>query len=203
MAMCTVNGVSFEARTGLETWGQLLDSLEQDDGPARSVVTAVRFDGVDEPSFRDARVLARTLGAGRDIEVETCSAGELVASTIETARQHLGPLAEAARQIADRFRNRDLVNANHGLAELALALKTLGDMTAALRDEVSASRSPGEAAHGTDFDTDLGLAIEALVEASASKDWMLVADMLEHEIPPLLKRWNEILERIATLRTAA
>ena len=40
MTTCTVNGAAYDARTGLKTWGELLDRLEQGNGPARVVVIA-------------------------------------------------------------------------------------------------------------------------------------------------------------------
>ena len=196
MAICTVNGVEYEARTGLETWGQLLEILEHGDGPRRVVVTEVRFDGVDEPSFREAPVRARTLASGPDIAVDTCEAGELVASTIAVARQGLEPLAEAARQIADRFRILDVAGASHGLAEFALTLKTLGSITATLRDQAVAWGATGPQAQGTDFLADLGRGLEALIEARSRQDWILVADLLEYEMPGLLVRWDGMLNAL-------
>ena len=197
MATCTVNGATYEARTGLKTWGELLDGLEQGEGAARIVVTGVRFDGVEEPSFREGPMLARGLESSQAIDVETCAVGELVASTITVAREGLGPLADAARETADKFRNRDLAGANQELAELAVTLKTLGNITAAVRDQTMVLSSAGSQGLGTDFFTELGRALESLVEASTSQDWILVADLLEYEMPPLLVRWNELLSSLA------
>ena len=53
MITYAVNGLEYEALAGLKTWGQLLDALEQGVGTERVVVTAVRFAGVDQPSFRE------------------------------------------------------------------------------------------------------------------------------------------------------
>ena len=39
-----------------ETWGDLLERLDRTLVADGRVVTAVRFDGVDQPSFRDAEL---------------------------------------------------------------------------------------------------------------------------------------------------
>jgi hypothetical protein len=85
MNTCTVNGAAYEATTGHETWGQLLAALEKDDGSGQTIVTAVRFEGVDEPSFREAPALARAISHGVPREVGACTALELIASAIQVA----------------------------------------------------------------------------------------------------------------------
>jgi len=55
MSICAVIGQEDEALAGLKTWGQLLNALEQGVDAERAVVTAVRFGGVDQPSFLRVR----------------------------------------------------------------------------------------------------------------------------------------------------
>lgn len=196
MSMCTVNGLEYQTQAGLETWGQLLDALEQGDGPARIVVTAVRFEGVDEPSFREASVLARDLGTAQGVDVDTCAAGKLFASAIETAREGLGPLAVAARQTADAFRSHDLPRAHRGLADFVLTLQTLAKLTAAVSDVGRACDAVDPEAQGTELLERLRVVLESLVASNMSEDWISVADVLEYEMAELLPRWSAMLYAI-------
>jgi hypothetical protein len=188
--------LEYKAHTGLKTWGQLLDALEQGDGPARIVVTAVRFEGVDEPSFRDASVLARDLGTAQGVDVDTCAAGELFASAIETAREGLGTLAVAARQTADAFRSHDLARAHRGLADFVLTLQTLAKLTAAVSRVGPACDAVDPEAQGTEFLERLRVGLESLVTSNMSEDWISVADVLEYEMAELLPGWNGMLYAI-------
>jgi hypothetical protein len=196
MCICIVNGLECEAQTGLETWGQLLDALERGDGPERAIVTAVRFEGVDEPSFRDASVLTRDLGTAHGVDVDTCAAGDLVASAIETAREGLGPLAVAARQTADAFRSHDLPRAHRGLADFVLTLQTLTRLTAAVNHMGRTCAAVDPEAQGTEVLECLRVGLESLVALNMSQDWISVADVLEYEMAELLPRWNEMLYAI-------
>ena len=109
MSICTVNGLPHELEAGLETWGQLLTTLEQGEGPARQVVAAVRFAGVDQPTFREPEALALTFRRSAPIEVELSTAGELVASARAAVLGCLEAMAESARHTAESFRLHDSV----------------------------------------------------------------------------------------------
>jgi hypothetical protein len=74
----TINGGAVSADSGLKKWGELFEALEQGEGMHRRVVTAVRFEGVEEPSFRDASVLARAIGEPTCVDVETSTVVDLM-----------------------------------------------------------------------------------------------------------------------------
>ncbi len=77
---------------GLTTWGEWLDSLEtgpEMNTPDRSIVTAVRFQGVDQPSFRDAGSLALPVSAISPVYVELSTARDLLAEAAAAVRNGL------------------------------------------------------------------------------------------------------------------
>src|SRR5207342_2028354 len=96
MTSYTLNGLEHEAAAGLQTWGQLLASLERGDGAERTVVAAVRFAGVDQPTFREPEALELNLHHAAPIDIEVSTAGALVAAGRETALAGLDALAESA-----------------------------------------------------------------------------------------------------------
>ena len=65
MAHCLVNDTLESFDFLPETWGRVLATLDARLVASRRVVTAVRFDGVDQPSFRSANLAAADLSMVR------------------------------------------------------------------------------------------------------------------------------------------
>jgi len=77
-----LNAKPFLHPTSLETWGNWLQALDASASRTGQIVTAVRFDGVEEPAFRAAQAQARRLAAFESVEVETAPPRALVARTV-------------------------------------------------------------------------------------------------------------------------
>jgi hypothetical protein len=204
MHSCTVNGSEYEAKSGLKTWGELLEALEQGDGPGRAIVTAVRFGGVDQPSFREPGVLARDLRFAAPVEVETCGAHAIIASAVQSALDGLQPISDAARSTADLFRQHDLPAAHAALVELVTTLQTLASLTAAVANADSAvgARMPALNDPSSTFLNGVGSSLESLITAATGEDWISVADVLEYEIAEELPRWQDVLHTIGRANAA-
>jgi hypothetical protein len=189
MSMCTVNGSEHKAGSGLETWGQLLAALEQGDGANRPVVTAVRFAGVDQPTFRDPSLLALDLHAAAPVDVETFMAGELVASARQAVLSGLDALTTAARVAADAFRLHDLPRAHRRLVDFVATFRLLTTLADAVGhvDVPAADRGLGQG--GAAFMGRLSASLESLVAFNENEDWISVADVLEYEIADTLPQW--------------
>ena len=193
MSTCKVNGSEHEAEPGLKTWGQLLMALERGDGLERAVVTAARFGGVDQPTFREAPLLALDLETVAPIDVETTAARKLVAAARQTALDGLEALATAARATADAFRLHDLPRAHRGLVDFVTTFRLLTSLTAAVgRTDIAAGDARLDA-EGAEFLERLRVSLESLIAFDVNEDWISVADVLEDEIADVLPRWAAVL----------
>jgi hypothetical protein len=196
MSTCVVNGREYEALPGLRTWGQLLDALEQGVGTERTVVTAVRFEGVDQPSFREPDLLTWVLEPGTPIDVDTCRADALVKEAVETALDGLAPLAKAAQRTADAFRSHDLADAHSRLGVVVVTLQTLTKLTAAVSQAGLTPRTVRSDDDSAPLLERLGQSLESLITAAMNEDWTSVADVLEYEIADLLPSWQAVLRAL-------
>jgi hypothetical protein len=193
MSICTVNGSERRTESGLETWGQLLAALEQGDGPKRPVVTAVRFAGVDQPTFRDPALLALNLSAAAPVDVDAAASGELVASAKQTALDSLGTLTTAARSTAKAFRLHDLPRAHRGLADFVIAFRLLTALTAVIGSAAGEAEGGDLEAQGAELLERLRAGLESLLAFNGNEDWISVADVLEYEIAETLPQWSRVL----------
>ena len=70
MARCLVNERPELTEIRPETWESLLEALDARLAADRLVVTAVRFDGVDQPSFREPAVGATPLDGIAQVDID-------------------------------------------------------------------------------------------------------------------------------------
>ena len=196
MSICMVNGTAHEAPAGLQTWGELLADLERGDGPSRTVVAAVWFEGVEQPTFREPEILATDLHAV-SIDVELSTAQELVDSARQSVLVGLDALATAARETSDAFRLHDLSRAHSGLADFVSTFQLLTTLSAAVGRADAANGDPDAETRGADVLDRLQTSLGSLIEYDVNEDWLSVADVLEYEVAELLPMWGAVVSAAA------
>jgi len=182
--------------SGLETWGELLEELDLDCEAARHTVTEVRFDGVDQPSYRSLDLASRPLAAMTRIEVEMVDRTRLLRSTLGTAGSSLPVLAASACRAAASFRGHDLAGAHQQLTALIEAVRTLTILTVASATAAGTELEdlPCGANSGSDVLGGVGVALDSLAQWQQGRDWTAVADGLEYDLAPALMQWGVVFE---------
>lgn len=182
-----------------KTWGDLLNILDARASDAGVLLSAARFDGVDEPSFRDPAAIAKPLGAVRRVEVETAMPAAFLRDCLLEAIQPLHETAQTTKRLSEIYRGRDVTPGHQGLKTLASELgatAVLADMLAGpLAIDLTAVSVEGVTA--AQHLQQLGTTIDALVAAQEAQDWITVADLLEYELEPSIRRWAALLTMIA------
>ncbi len=203
MADCLVNDIpeTFEFRP--ETWGELLAGLDRRLAAERRVVTAVRFDGVDQPSFRHEGMADVALDGIAQIDVEAEDAVALLRAAVDAARDSLPDLVAGVGQTSAALRA-DAPDALGQLATLIAALQSLMTLTVAAGTaaDISFGADPvaDAAVHGACARIEGALTV--LVDRQTGGDRHEVADALDHHLAPAIAGWTDILTPIR-MRTAA
>ena len=199
MPQIFVNDLLHPIDTAPQTWGDLLTSLDEQAAGSGLLLTTARFDGVDEPSFREPEVTARRLSDVARVDVETARPTAFLRQCLLDS---IGPLDEAAQlatRLSAQYRGNDLAGSHEGLTALATELRGLMalvgmlggplgvDLNSFVADGVTASEQLEQ----------FGLALDAIVTAQHSEDWLTVADVLEYDLEPAIQRWGHLLSVIA------
>jgi hypothetical protein len=177
-------------RFGPENWGQLLDRIEQGEGSGRRVVTAVRFDGVAMPTFRDPSALKRSLRTLGPIEIETTTVDDLLRESARAANESVAPLQRAITRIGDSLR-RSAHIAPRDLQELIASVQMLTEVTIMLAASCSAAAKPR-----CDLDRVvpyLRQALDGLLDAQTANDPAAAAGVLERDLTAALDQWSSTL----------
>jgi len=188
-----------------ESWGELLEGLEQDADGRGEVVTAVRFDGVDEPTFRNGANVARDLHDVELIEVETSTPGDLIDEALAQGASAVESIVKATAQTGEAFRGADLAGANQRLAELGEAVRSLISIlsTGAVALGVNLDRMEWNGRAVSSQLSELVGQLESIIDAQQAHDWLTVADILEYDFQPALSTWRPVFDALRASIPAA
>jgi hypothetical protein len=198
MARTLVNGVEYTGETPCKHWGELLERLDTQCSVHGQVLTAVRFDGVDEPSFREPDQLSRPLAGLAVIEAESASPRQLFEDSLDEASAAARTLAQAAERVGGAFRGFEVTAAQGDLAELAQGMGTLVAIAQALGQGIGVELKAVTCGQvtGADMVDQLIAHADVLIDAQQSEDWITVADVIEYDIAPALGQWPALFEAL-------
>jgi len=74
MPVCALDRMTIPVVSTLKTWGEVSEALAEQVSVRRLVVTGARFEGVDQPSLREAPLVVLALPATRRLSASRCSA---------------------------------------------------------------------------------------------------------------------------------
>jgi hypothetical protein len=197
MRECLVNDTAVAVDFRPETWGELLGQLDRSLEADHRVVTAVRFDGVDEPSFRSPAQSGRPLAQVTRVDVDAVEASALLDDALAAAAASLPALAEGARLSAAAYRT-EAADAHVQLSALIGAVQSLVALTSAAAVAARATRG-GRAASDDAVERacrSVELALTALVDRHTRADWPALADALDAELAPSILEWRDVLAAI-------
>jgi len=191
-----VNGIERPLENPPEYWGNLLEWVEQDATARAEVVTAVRFDDVDQPAFRHAALGQCPLTELESIEVETASKRDLVIDALAHGVISADALTIAARETSEMFRRGETAAANQRLAEFGDGIRSLVVLVGAVSAACGGSVDRMDVGGRTVEQEVSGLIgqLEDVVAAQQALDWLTVADILEYEFDPALANWRSLFD---------
>jgi hypothetical protein len=196
MSEVLVNERPIPLESGQKTWADVLTAVDARAAIEGHVVTAVRFGGVDQPSFRTSSLQALAIPEAGRIEVETVPRERLLRTTLGAAGLSLPEIAAGASHVASAFRRGDLGSAHEQLGTLLATVRTLVDLTLAsaaaagtdLHDLPCGAHTAAEILGAT------GLALDGLAQHQVVEDWVALADELEYALAPSLLAWSVVFE---------
>jgi hypothetical protein len=197
MAHCLVNDTPAELDFRPETWGDLLAGLDRRLAADGRVVTAVRFDGVDQPSYRAPAATGTPLAAVARIDVEAEEAASLVRAAVDAAADSLPALVRDAGEVAAALRSGARDSAQQ-LTALVAALQSLVALTAAAAYAARLSLTTDEAGEDRVRAACDGVAaaLEGLIARQEQGDPAGVGDAIDAQLVPAIASWGDVLAPI-------
>jgi hypothetical protein len=194
-----VDGAGHARGNACKTWGELLQELDAELGGRGLQLVVVRFDGVEEPAFREPSALALPLAAVQRVDVETATPDALLRQSLADFAEGIGQTADEVARVSGLFRQDDVSPANEGLARLTGDLNTFAALVTTLRGPsvgIPSERLTIDGVSPEEQIERLAAWLESLIGAQSNQDWLTVADILEYDIEPVLRAWRTRLETL-------
>ena len=158
------------------------------------VITAVKLNGTgySEKNPHDAaQVLLKDI---KTLEIDTMSAEDMARHFFANGGKYLDLLIKGAEKISELFRIADETEANEHYVEylenLRLFLQMIAQCTDVLHLDLSAI--PFREHTVKEEVQKLSGVMDQMLKVQENEDWVMLADLLEYELIPLLKEWNGI-----------
>ena len=198
MATVLLNGTTFVPATSVPSWGPLLDAVDRHVAPSGEIVAAVRFDGVDEPGFREHAVLGLVLGSELIVEIDTLHPNDLLGEILDEASRSLPAVAASARELAGVLRGANVDSAARGIGQLADAIGKLVQLVVAAATARGVAIETLETREGPAMPLlrALDAQLTPLLDAQRAGDWITIADVLEYDIAPLMPRFEAVIDSL-------
>jgi hypothetical protein len=198
VATVLLNGTAFVPVTPAPSWRPLLDAVDRHVAPSGEIVAAVRFDGVDEPGFRDDAILDLVLGSELIVEIETLHPNDLLGNVLDEASRSLPTVAASACELATVLRGADVAAAARGIGQLADTVTNLVQLMVAAATARGVALETLETRDGPAMPLlrTLDAQLTPLLEAQAGGDWITVADILEYDLAPLVPRFEAVIDSL-------
>jgi hypothetical protein len=185
-------------QTAPKTWGDLLERLDGDAAAAGRILSSVRFDGVEEQSFREPSAVARQLRDLARVDVETAQPAAFLRECLLEAIPSLHETAQKTLDLATTYRGTDLKPGHEGLRALASDLGAIAVLSDMLSDPlgIDLTQLTVDGVSAAEHTRHLEQTVDALVSAQEAHDWVTVADVLEYELEPSIRRWAALLTMV-------
>jgi len=159
------------------------------------VITGVRLNGTGYSEKNPHDAVNIPLKDIRTLEIDTMSAEEMARHFFENGEQYLDILIKGGEKISELFRIADETEANEHYAEYLENLRLFLQMIAESKEafHLNFSAIPFQNATVGDEVRKLSNVMDQMLKVQENEDWVMLADLLEYELIPLLKGWDQIL----------
>ena len=134
------------------------------------------------------------------LDVKTISDEEMARFMLKDAVRQGGMLVQAIAKSATLFRVGSEEEANHYFAQVLEALRWLlqtGESASRVLETDLEKISSGRTAPTSRYLRDLQDLLEEMLEISEDEDYVMLADLLEYELLPMVQEWQRILQELA------
>ena len=159
-----------------------------------NVITAVKLNGTGYSEKNPHGAADVPLKDIKTLEIDTMSAEEMARHFFNNGGKHLDLLIRGAEKISELFRIADETEANEHYVEYLENLRLFVQMIAQGKEalHLNLSAIPFQKATVEDEVQKLSNVMDQMLKVQENEDWVMLADLLEYELIPLLKGWDQV-----------
>lgn len=200
-----VNNRTEEVQTeGIQFFGQLMEKLSDKAAEEGGTVLSVKLNGKDLTGKDRSHLEEMSVDDIQQLEVQTGNPKDLARSTLYSIADFLEKLLKELQDTSELFRLGNQERSNQSflrcLDGMQVFMHTLETCRRLLGISFELLLVPGE--NGQEDITvgesrrKLFSVLDNMIDAQTDQDWVLMADMLEYELIPILEDWRNIIPAI-------
>ena len=177
---------SFQGETLEEVMNAIVKSRQN------SYIRRIWLDGQEVSS--DSQDTLKTLTTSVELlELELAELQDLLANNLTNAKDYLVKLIPGFQKAADLFRMGNEQEANQYYLQVLDGIEWFSQVVIII---VSTQKNKSEEKSLEERQKKLTDLMSQMLEANQNQDWVLMADLMEYEMIPFYKDWEEVLSRI-------
>jgi len=187
---------SIEMETaGINNLEEVLVKIMDEHVKRGSAITTVKLNGAvySEESPHDA--VGVLISDIRTLEINTMGQEEIALHFLENGVGQLDLLIQGAEKVSELFRIADEAEANEHYARLLESLRLFLQVVVQVKETLHLNLSAIAFQNDTveqRFEK-LSEIMDEMIEVQEKEDWIMLADLLEYELAPLLEEWKSIV----------
>lgn len=168
--------------------------LEKDVDPGH-IITQVVVNGKELPLGKESAGVKVTFEEIRSLAVTTSPSAEVIAESLAGGIEYINEIKPIITRVAELYRLGKDHEANQTYAQCVEALQRLINSCEVIKTSVRLVREDLQAEkmmvlEGKGSILEL---LKELLKVQSDRDWILLADLLEYELVPLLQNWSQEL----------
>ncbi|HHL39630.1 MAG TPA: hypothetical protein ENJ37_03920 [Deltaproteobacteria bacterium] len=184
--------LDIEEKDGPSTVGELIDALAREVAPHKMVVTGVVADGERRDDWTAERFRSAAMADFGEIRILTDSVESIALHGVATCIEYLEVITGLIGEVVERLRSGEEEEALTGLSKVFVDINELVRTIEALDKVRTYDIRPFQGEPSSLYGS-LEALLQELRSAQQSGDMVLMADLLEYEISPLLDKLEEAL----------
>jgi hypothetical protein len=173
-----------------ETLGEVLKEILK--SRQNSYVRRVWLDGKEVSSDTQDTLKTSSTSFGL-LELELAQFQDLLANNLTNAKDYLERLIPGFQKAADLFRMGNEQEANQYYLQILDGIEWFSQVVLTI---VNAHKNKPKVKNLEEQQKKLTGLVAQMLEVNQNQDWVLMADLLEYEMIPLYKDWQEVLSQI-------
>lgn len=176
--------------------GAVLEEIYRKVGETGRIVGRVEIDGRELTDRAEKELGEHSLKGVAEISLSTGTAGELLRSGLQGALSLAGAIDKDIAKAVGSFRSGDAFRGQSLYAACVEAMGTFFQLTGGILNGIQSGHfqvPDGAGAIGATPSTETAEAFGRLLDHQKREDWTAMADVLEYEVTPNLKKWVAFL----------
>lgn len=183
-------------KSNFATFRNFFDTLSKGIKDEKRVISTISINEELMVDGKHLELLDNSISTIDSVNIVTVERLKLIEDNIEGIDDHIDKLSDNISICAEKFRQGDEVEANNYFAAVIEGIRWFNysiDLMVSFL-QIDPEKIVYEGKHLKDYINEITPIVVSLGDSQESNDWIMLADQLEYELFPQIKKWKKIVQ---------